>query len=182
MTEISPTGRSNPRLRQTAGDMVRSLALVLGVVAVILIVTLRPHPDAVKVIDYQPELAVARAQAGYLVLAPVGLDADWRSTSVRWQPTTGSTPDKAWHLGFVTPDDAYAQLGQSSTTNVDYLPEQTDRGQPTGSVVVGGFDWQQYTSKAGQRSLVRVDRGVTIVVTGTADWAALELFTSSLRS
>ncbi len=181
MTEISPTGRPNPRLRQSAGDMVRSLALVLGVVAVILIVTLRPQPDAVKVIDYQSELSVARAQAGYAVLAPVGLGADWRATSVRWQPTPGSTPDKAWHLGFVTPDDAYAQLGQSNTTNVNYLPEQTDRGQLTGVVTLGGFDWQRYISKSGQQSLVRIDRGVTIVVTGTADWAALELFAASLR-
>ena len=82
MTEISPTGRPNPRLRQSAGDMVRSLALVLGVVAVILIVTLRPQPDAVKVIDYQSELSVARAQAGYAVLAPVGLGADWAALEV----------------------------------------------------------------------------------------------------
>ena len=182
MTEIKPTGRSNPRLRQSAGDMVRSLALVLGVVAVILVITLRPQPDAVKVIDYQPQLALARSQAAYPVLAPVGLDAGWRATSARWQPTTGSTPDMAWHLGFVTPDDAYAQLGQSSTANASYLPEQTDRGQLTGFVTVGGFDWQRYTSQSGQRSLVRLERGVTIVVTGTADWTALELFATSLRS
>jgi hypothetical protein len=88
----------------------------------------------------------------------------------------------AWHLGFVTPDDAYAQLGQSSTANASYLPEQTDRGQLTGFVTLGGFDWQRYTSQSGQRSLVRLERGVTIVVTGTADWTALELFATSLRS
>ena len=81
----------------------------------------------------------------------------------------------------MTPDDAYAQLGQSNTTNVNYLPEQTDRGQLTGVVTLGGFDWQRYISKSGQHSLVRIDRGVTIVVTGTADWAALEVFAASLR-
>ena len=132
MTDIQPTGNANPRLRQTVGSMVWSMLLVLAVVAVILLVTTRARPDAIKV-------------------------------------------------GFVTPGDQYAQLGQTASANVAYIPEQTAAGRPLDTVAVGGADWQRYENSVSQRSLVRVQDGVTIVVTGTADWSLLEQFAASLR-
>lgn len=173
--ELRPTGRPNARLRQTVTDMVRSLALVLGVVAVVLLITLRPQPDPVHVIDPTPTLAAARATAPYPVLYPAGLGDDWRPTSARWQPTEGSAPDPAWHVGFVTPGDAYAQVGQSATQNPAYVREQTLGGQPVGMKAIGATgEWQQYDNGDGTRSLMRVDAGVTVVVSGTADWVTLE--------
>lgn len=168
--ELRPTGRPNARLRQTVTDMVRSLALVLGVVAVVLLITLRPQPDPVHVIDPTPTLVAARAQAAYPVLYPAGLDAQWRPTSARWQVTEASMLVPAWHVGFVTPDDAYVQVGQSSTTSAAYVVEQTSGGQPAGASGI----WQRYDTGNGTRSLVRVDQGVTIVVSGTAEWNVLE--------
>jgi len=71
-------------------------------------------------------------------------------------------------VGFVTPSDAYAQLGQSDTESAAYITEQTSDGV----VVSVGGPWQRY--EAGDtRSLVRVIDGVTIVVSGTADWNEL---------
>ena len=57
-------------MRQTVGDMVRSMGLVLALIAVILLVTLRPQPDAVKVVDptqvlLQPNLSTA-AMLGFI--------------------------------------------------------------------------------------------------------------------
>lgn len=185
MTQPVPTGRANARLSQTVGDMVRSMAVVLGAVAVILIITLRPQPDPIRVVDYAPTLSVARAQAGYPVLAPQGLGPQWRATSARWEPTPASDPDPAWHLGVVTPTEEYVQLGQSATTDADYLPEQTDRGRPTGSVQVGGVAWERYesTDREGveRRSLVRIVGGVTTVVSGGAAWPEIEQFAGSLK-
>jgi len=54
--------------------MVRSLALVLLAVAVLLVLTWRPQPDAVKVVDPTPVLVQARIEAPYPVLYPEGLD------------------------------------------------------------------------------------------------------------
>lgn len=185
MTQPVPTGRSNARLSQTVGDMIRSMVVVLAAVAVILIITLRPQPDPIRVVDYGPALMVARAQAGFPVLAPEGLGPQWRATSARWEPTPASEPDPAWHLGVVTPTEEYLQLGQSATTDADYLPEQTDRGEPVGSVQVGGVTWERYESTdrdgVDRRALVRIVGGVTTVVSGSADWAELEQFTASLR-
>ena len=173
--ELRPTGRPNARLRQTVTDMVRSLALVLGVVAVVLLITLRPQPDPVRVIDPAPALAAARAAAPYPVLYPAGLSDGWRPTSARWQATEESAPEPSWHVGFVTPGDAYAQLGQSVTQNPAYVREQTLGGQPVGMKSIGATgDWQQYDNGDGTRSLMRVDAGVTIIVSGTADWGTLE--------
>lgn len=184
MTQPVPTGRPNARLGQTVGDMVRSMAVVLGVVAVILIITLRPQPDPIRTVDYAPVLSLARAQAGYPVFAPE-LPGEWKATSARWEVTETSTPEPAWHLGMVTPGQEYVQLGQSSTTNPDYVEAQTARGGPLGAAQVGGRTWERYeaTDRDGEvrRSLVRVDRGVTIVVSGSAEWAEIEAFAASLK-
>lgn len=151
--------------------MVRSLALVLGVVAVVLLITLRPQPEAVKVIDPMGALTQARIEAPYPVLYPEGLDSSWRPTSARWEPTTASAPDLAWHVGFVTPADAYAQVGQSATTNPAYIVEQTSQGKPVDG---GAGEWQRYDNRRGTRSLVAIRDGITVVVSGTAEWEVLQ--------
>ena len=62
------------RARATAGDLVRSLVLVLAVVAVILLLNARDErPTAVSDLDFAGPLAQARQTASYDVLGPVGL-------------------------------------------------------------------------------------------------------------
>ncbi|MFM1966893.1 MAG: hypothetical protein RL134_2618 [Actinomycetota bacterium] len=173
--ELRPTGRPNARLRQTVRDMLLSLVVVFAAIAAILLVTWRPTPDPVRVIDPTPTLALARAQADYPVLYPADLDAAWRPTSARWEITPASEPDPAWHVGFVTPDDAYAQIGQSATDDAAYVEEQVGQAQPAG-------DWQGWLryDSADQRALVRIDGGVTIVVSGTAPWPTMQLLAERL--
>ena len=173
--ELRPTGRPNARLRQTVRDMVLSLIVVLAVIAVILLLTWRPSPDPVRVIDPTPALSLARAQADYPVLYPADLDASWRPTSARWEITPSSQPDPAWHVGFVTPDDAYAQLGQSATEDPSYVADQVGVAKPAGE----WEGWLRFDS-ADQRALVRVDGGVTVVVSGTAPWPTLQVFAERL--
>ena len=173
--ELRPTGRSNARLRQTVRDMILSLVVVLAVIAVILVLTWRPAPDPVRVIDPTPALSLARVQADYPVLYPADLDAAWRATSARWEITPSSQPDPAWHVGFVTPDDAYAQLGQSATEDPSYVADQVGIAKPAGE-----WDgWLRYDS-SDQRALVRIDGGVTVVVSGTAPWPTLQLLAERL--
>lgn len=173
--ELRPTGHPNARLRQTVRDMVISLAVVLASIAVIMAVTWRPTPDPVRVIDPTPALAQARAEADYPILYPAGLDAAWRPTSARWEITPASAPDAAWHVGFVTPDDAYAQLGQSATEDPSYVAGQIGAAEPAGE----WQGWLRYDS-IDQRALVRVDSGVTVVVSGTAPWPTLQVLAERL--
>ena len=173
--ELRPTGRPNARLRQSVTDMVRSLALVLGAVAVIMLITWRPSPDPVRVVDPTPVLIGARIEAGYPVLYPDALSPEWRPTSVRWEITEASMPAPAWHLGFVTPADTYAQIGQSATDNQSYVTSQIGNTEPADA----WQGWQRYVGPD-QRALLRVDDGVTVIVSGTAEWPDLEFLASRL--
>ena len=170
--ELRPTGRGNARLGQTIADMARSMIVVLIVVGAILLVTWRPGPEAIRSVDPTEALTAARATAGYPVLYPEDLPDGWVATSARWDLPVDAEPDPAWHVGFVTPQEAYAQVGQSATANPDYLPAQTGGGQPLGEDPAG---WQRYESTGPEptRSLVRIVDGVTIVVSGTASWEVL---------
>lgn len=179
--------REKPRMSRTVRDMVWSLAVVLVVVAAILLVTKRPAPDPIRVVDYAGALAMARAQADYPVLAPVRLGPDWRATSARWEPTaaTGSVP--AWHLGMIAPDGSYVQVAQAETAagggdDREYVAEQTAGGQAAGTATIAGRTWdRREAADPAQRSLVSTADGVTVVVTGTAAWDTLEAFAGSLQ-
>lgn len=172
-----PTGRPNARMRQTVGDMVRSMAVVLAVVAAILLVTWRPQPDPVREVPVEPVLLIAQTQASFDVLLPdqQGL----RATSVRWEPTEESGGERVWHVGFVTPEEEYLQVSQSTAASPQFLLEQTANGEPVGSVSIDGQQWQQF-SYDGRNSLVALDGGVTTVVSGTGSMQSVEQSAASL--
>ena len=178
--EPQPTGRSNARMRQTVSDMVRSMLVVLAFVVVLLLVTWRPHPEAVMEVDVSPVVSLASTQAEFAVEVPTGLPERWRPTSARWEPTEKSLSDPVLHLGYVTPADGYAQVSQSSNAAASYLAEQTDNGIEVGTQSVGDVTWQRWEN--GDRySLVRVADGTTTIVSGTAAWDELIALASSLR-
>ena len=103
--------------------MVRSLAVVLGAVALVLLVTWRPQPDAVKVVDVAPFAALATEQAPFPILQ-IPLDG-YQPTSARWQPTLESDEAPVWFVGYVTPSGEYLHaapwnlynLGVASTSH-----------------------------------------------------------------
>ncbi|MGH8867596.1 MAG: DUF4245 domain-containing protein [Actinomycetes bacterium] len=178
-TESAPApGRR--RGSQTVTDMVRSLGVVLLVVAVILIITPREHSDPTPEIDYATELASARRGAPYALLAPQALPATWDATSVRYR--TAADGDVTWHLGFETPSDQYAGLEQSDGDSEAFVATQSLGGRPDGRVELEGRTWERYVStEQERRSLVRVTDGVTVVVAGSAGWGELQRLATALR-
>jgi hypothetical protein len=178
--DVQPTGRPNKRMRQTVGDMVRSMAVVLAVVAAIWLLAWRPDPEPVKVVDTSQVVTLATMQAEFPVQAPAGLPTAWRATSARWEPTAESATVPVLHLGYVTPTDAYGQVTQSTARSDRYLGEQTAQGEPAGSVDIDGTTWQTYET-GDRRSLVRDDGTVLTVVSGSAEWPELTALAASLR-
>ena len=82
--EESAAPAKQARGRESVGDMVRSMSLVLVVVAVVFLLTLRDEPhQTVHRVDYSEQLQEARQVAPYDVLAPVGLGGRWKATSAR---------------------------------------------------------------------------------------------------
>lgn len=165
--------------------MVRSLAVVLGVVGVVALITIRGSSEPVREVSYEAELVGARSAAPYDVLAPEGLD-DYRATSVRYLDEGGVT---VWHLGFLTPDEEYVGLDQVDAPSPDYLQdfvaELTEDAVEVEVAVIDGEQWQRYDDGGSSedehvRGLLRTDRNVSILVSGTAEWVELEEFAAAL--
>lgn len=178
---IRPTGRPAPRMRQTARDMVISMAVVLAVVGAFVVMAWRPTPDPIRVVDPAPVVAAAAASADFAVLEPTGLGSGWRATSARWEPTATSGAVPVLHIGYVTPADQYAQVTQARMDYAPYLAEQTGNGVAEGPQEIGDASWVRMTGENDDRSLVLLADGVTTVVYGSADWAELTALASSLR-
>jgi hypothetical protein len=160
-----------------------SRALVLSLLALLLaliaIIPLR-HDGAVAPVDYRDELARARADAPYHVLAPDRLPAGWLVTRAAYDPdVSGAT---TWHLGLITPGGKYAGVAQSNGPWRLFEIRQSNRGLPHGEISVDGKLWRrQYRKERDVRTLVRMSGGVTTVVSGTASYDELELLLRSLR-
>ena len=156
------------------------MGLVLALIAVLLVVTLRPQPEAVKVVDPTQVLIAARAQAPFPVVVPAGLTG-YQLTSARWQETPKSDGAPVLHLGYVTPDTQYLQVGQSAADSASFIDEQTAGGVAVEQVNINGVSWQLYAT-ADRRSLVRVGAGVTTVISGTTGQGELEQVARSLTA
>jgi len=156
--------------------MVRSLAVVIAAVVVILLLTHRASPDPVREVDITSPLTVATMSASFPVLVPQGQEG-YRLTSARWQ--TSKPP--VWHLGYVTPDTKYVQLEQSATTNLKFVQDQLTGTTPLQATQIKGMSWQAYAG-TGKNALVRTADGVTTAVTGTVPMPELIEVAGSLAT
>lgn len=162
--------------------MVRSLGLVLAVVAVLLIITIRTPGQEVRVVDYAQTLRLASAAAPFPLLDAVGLPEGWRATSAYYDPPqrTGIPGVVRWHIGWLTPSDEYAALEQGNGPVADLLEEVLGEAQPVGASTVGSQAWQRHEGSNGRRALVLSSGDAVTVVHGTAGWPELEELASHL--
>ncbi len=186
---MAQAGRA-PRRPATAGDLIRSLAVIL---IPLLIITffftrnLSDHP--VNVVDYRSVLAKARQEAPYPVLAPTGLPTSWRPTQAEWVPT-GETylndqPSvrNLWELGFLSPEDVFIAVNQGDLQPDDFLEVKTREGTVDGTSQLGEQAWERRISPDGRtRSLVWSTPQVTTIVVGDTSYEGLEAFAATLNS
>lgn len=181
--EPTPGDAPPPRARgrQTAGDMVRSLLVVLVLVFVVVALNARDNsgggPDA---LDYSGTLAQARESASYDVLAPVGLPDSWVPTSAR---TSRDGVAVTWHLGFVTPVGDYAGVEQSNGDPEGVVADVAGGGERHGIVTISGLRWRKVDGGSPEKhALVLEGDAVTTVVAGGAAWSELETLAGSLQA
>lgn len=157
-----------PRARQTAWDMVRSLAvLAVFLVPVLLFV---PRPAEVERRPVDVAAVAAGADEADILLPVPDLPSAWEPNAARWD-RTGPDGVPTWHVGYVTPAGAYAGLEVARDATRRWLGETTLEGEPAGTQEVAGVTWDVYSApgvEPRRLSLVREDGGVTTVVTGTA--------------
>jgi hypothetical protein len=169
-TEQRAPGAAKKRGRETAVDMLRSLALVLLVV--IPIWFLAQPPDSaeqrIRVVDQAPDVAAWRTTAD-----PAPVPAELPDG---WRPTVGQfTPEPPrLRLGWNTPDGAYAEFAATTGAAARFVEELTGASTSTGTVDVDGAAWQRYEDDDGSVSLVRSYGEVTVVVGTRRTTASLD--------
>lgn len=174
------TSAQRQQLR-TPANLWRALIPLLVLIALITYLTWpsADRPDGVHVVDTVAPIAAAQQQAGFTVVAPHGLSAQWRPTSTELIPA-GASSGASFRIGYVTPAGQYAEFleGDDSPDAVaaQYGPLSTD-----GTVAVNGADWSQYRTSSGHRLLRHTTGNVTTIVTGTATQPELVELAGSLR-
>ena len=175
-----PTPRKRKRGRETAADMVRSLGLVMLAVIPIWFLAQPPKSDEVPLREVDPTGAV-QAFAADVPQAPVPgtLPAGWRATSSSY---TGG--QSALRVGWVTPEEQYAEYAASTAAREDFLEETVgEKAERVGAVTVDGASWEQYREEDGSLSLTRSYGSATVVVgtrRATATLAELEVLLRAL--
>ena len=120
--------------------------------------------DQPTVVDPAPTVAEARAAGAFPVAEPTGLDRDWRPVSAVFRRAAdGAT----LRLGYVSPSGGGVQLVQSSLPVAQLLPTELSRTlPPEGITPVDGRDWQRYPARPGERALVLLEPGRTVIAVG----------------
>jgi hypothetical protein len=179
---VDPVGtkRDHSPLKKTVRDIALSMGVVAGIIFLVLLVTWRPQPDPIRAMDPVPVAQRAALAADFPVLLP-DVAADWRATSARFEPTAESDQLPVWFNGWVTPDEQYVAVVQSANTTESFIEEQTIDAVPAGPDAPSVPGWDVLESPSNdQRSLVKVERGATTIVTGSVNWPELVAFRDSL--
>ena len=179
---MSEVETKKPRGRETAGDMVRSLGLVL--VGVLAIWFLAQPPDSdeqrIRVVDPAPAYSAFAADVPQ-VPVPGFLPAQWRPTSA----SVTSSPT-ALRVGYVTPSEQYAEYSASTGPREDFVEEFTGSdARRLDEVQVAGGTWEQYEDEDGSLSLVRSYGSATVVLgskRASASLAELRTLAESLAT
>ena len=151
------------RGRETVGDMIRSLGLVLLIVVALWFFAQPPSSDSktIRVVDPTSDIAALR-QAAPGIPVPGGLPD-------RWRPTSSTLDPGRLRIGYVTPADQYAEYAAAVGAQPDFLPDITGRGSPVGTLVVAGVTWQQYEDADKHTTLVRRVGADTVIVGGVRE-------------
>lgn len=154
----------------TASDMVRSLAIIVGLVAVVVFAVPRPQGRIQQPVDVPT--VVAQAQAAQIAV-------DEPEVPKAWTPNIASFgPDQreglpTLSLGFVETDGTYVGVRVTRGATPDWTRTVTGSGKESAdgaTVDVEGTSWQRLVSdeSAKRTSLLLDQDGTTYVVTGTA--------------
>ncbi len=171
----------------SSGNMVRSLLVILGMVAVLVAIVPRTTGITQPPVDAASVVADAAMQAGLPFAAPVGLPSGWKATNARYDASTDGLP--TWQGGWSTPQGGYVAIRQTKTSSPAWLQAATGEGKPTGQVQVGGRTWARYQATSPQPRTSLVDlpsgaaasTGLVTVITATAPDDEVATFVMALQ-
>jgi hypothetical protein len=183
-----PAPAVNPAIeranRMNAANMLRSmLPLVVICLLIVAWTAFRQSDDVrVQVVDPSSTVQLAAARAGYPLVVPQDLPADYRTTSARTDAGAAEQGDPVTlEIGYLTPQEEYAGFVVSDDRRAAAVTAVLDGAVERGTVDVGGRTWTRSTTERGETALSLEDAGVIVVVSGSADEKELETVAAAVR-
>jgi len=143
------TARAERRSHQTALNLVWSLLVSLGVVALLVVVVVRPDTNLVDEVDWR---SVAEESAGSLPaepLAPFLYDL-WTSNRAEISPEPGT--DITLSIGLLGPENSYVSFDQGFGADASWVAGKVEQSPLTGEVLLGlepdTTTWEEYDRTA----------------------------------
>jgi hypothetical protein len=164
--------RAERKARQNMRNLVWSMLASLGVVALLVIVVVRPDTDLVQQIDWRE---VAEQSADQLPGEPVTPMLSDLWTSNRAEVTAEPGADLTWSIGLLGPEDTYVFVDQGFGANEAWVAQRVEQSASTGTVLLGyspnQVEWVEYDRRdidpGGNNAYVLVlDYDDSIVVVG----------------
>ena len=163
-------------------NMLRSLAVVLGIVVVIIFMVPRVSSVSRPPVDVHSSAVDVAGSTGWPILEPRGLPTGWTPTAVRFVRSTDGL--QTWHVGFESPNGDYVALEQTRNATSGWLGAETNHAPVVGTTTVAGRTWTKYQRDIKvQNSLVAGPTGtdqLTTIVTGTGSFDELAYFAEHL--
>ena len=174
-------------LRKSMADMVRSLALVLVVIVVLLLIgparaLIFPGKDKMAPVDYSSVVAGFRQVTNSAAIVPVGLPSSWRANAANL--TRGKAAHTtSMHIGWALPGSRFIELDETNgaESSLVHTVLGSEGDAVRGSRVIGGVDWQVRRSSRSELALTRAVGGLFVLVTGNATDAEFVKLTSALH-
>ncbi|MEP6797259.1 MAG: DUF4245 domain-containing protein [Lapillicoccus sp.] len=181
---LPPTRPAPPPSRYSMGssaNMVRSLLVIVGLVAVLIAIVPRISAVDQPAVDAASVVGNAVRDSGIAYEAPLGLPAGWKATNARYDQSTDGA--LTWQAGWTTPKGGYVAIRQAKAVTQKWIQVATDQGEPEGAVQAAGRTWEKrYSAAHDQTSLVDEHPDeLTTVVTATASTDELLTFTNALK-
>jgi hypothetical protein len=126
--------RAERKARQNMRNLVWSMLASLGVVALLVIVVVRPDTNLVQEIDWQE---LAAQSADQLPGEPVSPRLSELWTSNRAEVTQEPGADVTWSIGLLGPEDSYVFVDQGFGANDAWVALRVEQSRSTGDVLLG---------------------------------------------
>jgi len=169
-----------PRSLQSVSDMVRSMAAVGLLVALLATFVWITRVDSEKVIrelDWKAIAIGAQTRTELPTFGPIGLANDWVATSARIEKVGDS---EVWRVGMVTPKQQYvsvivskADIKKLIKTYVNFIDEKESTKEINGKTYTAIED-------ESNKVLAISENGISILTYGTSDWDEMIKFTEKL--
>lgn len=182
MRVVSTRDTRGRRGRETARDMLWSMAAVFAAVAAVLVLAWPTTPEAVKPVQWRPVITAVADSADWPVVAPATPPARWTATSARVERLSGG--HRVVHVGWVTDDAQYVSVRQVDLSGVDareWLLDEIGTADPGAEKWTdnSGRMWSVATASDAVALVTEVG-ATTVVVTGTAPQNQMQRMAAAL--